>query len=81
MSRLTVVLALGTVAHTSVRQGAGPSGRRASNSRTERCTRSTAGSSLADSYHCSRYNLNTGQLTEAMFHAVIAIVRETLDRG
>ena len=32
---------------------------------------------LADSYHCSRYNTNTGRLTEAMFHAVIeAIVGE-----
>jgi uracil-DNA glycosylase family 4 len=25
---------------------------------------------LADSYHCSRYNTNTGRLTEAMFHQV-----------
>lgn len=25
---------------------------------------------LADSYHCSRYNTNTGRLTEAMFHEV-----------
>jgi uracil-DNA glycosylase len=29
---------------------------------------------LADSYHCSRYNTNTGRLTEAMFHAVFAAV-------
>jgi uracil-DNA glycosylase family 4 len=27
---------------------------------------------LADSYHCSRYNTNTGTLTEAMFKAVVA---------
>ncbi|MDX2222274.1 MAG: uracil-DNA glycosylase [Rhodospirillaceae bacterium] len=27
---------------------------------------------LADSYHCSRYNVNTGVLTPAMFEAVIA---------
>ncbi len=27
---------------------------------------------LADSYHCSRYNTNTGRLTEAMFHAAIS---------
>lgn len=27
---------------------------------------------LADSYHCSRYNTNTGRLTEAMFHDVFA---------
>jgi uracil-DNA glycosylase family 4 len=26
---------------------------------------------LADSYHCSRYNVNTGVLTEAMFHDVM----------
>jgi uracil-DNA glycosylase len=25
---------------------------------------------LIDSYHCSRYNTNTGRLTETMFHAV-----------
>ncbi|WP_233205072.1 uracil-DNA glycosylase [Alkalicaulis satelles] len=25
---------------------------------------------IFDSYHCSRYNTNTGRLTEAMFHAV-----------
>jgi uracil-DNA glycosylase len=33
---------------------------------------------LADSYHCSRYNTNTGRLTPEMFHAVFAGVRETL---
>ena len=26
---------------------------------------------LADSYHCSRYNTNTGRLTEAMFHHAV----------
>jgi len=26
---------------------------------------------LADSYHCSRYNTNTGRLTTAMFEAVV----------
>jgi uracil-DNA glycosylase len=33
---------------------------------------------LADSYHCSRYNTNTGVLTHAMFRAVFAKVRERL---
>ena len=31
---------------------------------------------LADSYHCSRYNTNTGVLTQEMFRAVFAKVRE-----
>ena len=34
---------------------------------------------LIDSYHCSRYNTNTGVLTEQMFHDVFALVRKMLD--
>lgn len=34
---------------------------------------------LLDSYHCSRYNTNTGRLTEAMFDAVFARARELID--
>ena len=33
---------------------------------------------LFDSYHCSRYNTNTGVLTPAMFEAVFARVRDYL---
>ena len=33
---------------------------------------------LADSYHCSQYNVNTGRLTPAMFEAVFARLRELL---
>jgi len=33
---------------------------------------------LFDSYHCSRYNTNTGRLTEAMFEAVFARIRQTI---
>jgi uracil-DNA glycosylase len=33
---------------------------------------------LFDSYHCSRYNTNTGVLTTQMFHDVFARVREFL---
>ena len=35
---------------------------------------------LFDSYHCSRYNTNTGRLTEAMFDGVFADIRAFLDR-
>jgi uracil-DNA glycosylase len=36
--------------------------------------------SLFDSYHCSRYNTNTGVLTETMFRQVFASIRAELDR-
>jgi uracil-DNA glycosylase len=34
---------------------------------------------LIDSYHCSRYNTNTGVLTPQMFRDVIAQARKTID--
>lgn len=34
---------------------------------------------LLDSYHCSRYNTNTGRLTEAMFDDIFAQARDLLD--
>ncbi len=34
---------------------------------------------LFDSCRCSRYNKNTGRLTEDMFHSVFAAVRKELD--
>jgi uracil-DNA glycosylase family 4 len=38
------------------------------------------GRTLVGSYHCSRYNTNTGKLTTAMFDAVFATVRQVIDR-
>jgi uracil-DNA glycosylase len=40
----------------------------------------SGGPVLAPSYHCSRYNLNTGRLTPPMFEAVFAAVRRLVDR-
>ena len=34
------------------------------------------GLTLADSYHCSRYNTNTGRLTTEMFHDVFEAVQD-----
>ncbi|NNL55979.1 MAG: uracil-DNA glycosylase [Woeseia sp.] len=36
---------------------------------------------LLDSYHCSRYNTNTGRLTTAMFRAVFSRARELLNQA
>ena len=33
---------------------------------------------LADSYHCSRYNTNTGRLTTGMFHEVFETIQQAL---
>jgi uracil-DNA glycosylase len=33
---------------------------------------------LFDSYHCSRYNTNTGRLTPEMFRSVLASIKRHL---
>ncbi len=38
-----------------------------------------AGPTLIDSYHCSRYNTQTGRLTEPMFQKVFKRIRKILD--
>jgi len=72
-----VVLALGGIAHRAViralgqRQADDKFGHAAEHRPGERFT-------LLDSYHCSRYNTNTGRLTPEMFRAVFARARELL---
>jgi uracil-DNA glycosylase len=34
---------------------------------------------LADSYHTSRYNIQTGRLTQAMFDAVLTEIRKVMN--
>lgn len=77
MARLEAVVALGLVAHGAVLAALGL---RQSHSKFAHGARHAlpGGVSLTDSYHCSRYNTNTGRLTEAMFHAVFADVRSRL---
>ncbi|RUU76369.1 uracil-DNA glycosylase, partial [Mesorhizobium sp. M7A.F.Ca.MR.362.00.0.0] len=38
------------------------------------------GVTLFSSYHCSRYNTNTGVLTEAMFVSVFSQIAESLQK-
>jgi uracil-DNA glycosylase family 4 len=71
LPRLEAVLALGTVAHGAVLAALGH--------RKNRCRFAHGalhelpdGPLLADSYHCSRYNTNTGRLTVEMFEEVFA---------
>jgi uracil-DNA glycosylase family 4 len=43
--------------------------------------RLSSGATLFDSYHCSRYNTNTGVLTAAMFEDVVGRAAEKVLRG
>jgi uracil-DNA glycosylase len=71
LGRLEAVLALGTVAHQAVLAALGE--RRAAFPFAHGAMHALAGGLLlADSYHCSRYNTNTGKLTRAMFDSVFA---------
>jgi len=74
MPNLHTVLALGVVAHGAVLAAVGL---RQSHCKFAHAARHPlpGGLTLADSYHCSRYNTNTGRLTAGMFGAVIAGVR------
>ena len=77
MPALHTILALGSIAHASTLAAVG---QRPSRWKFAHGVRHVlpGGLLLADSYHCSRYNTNTGRLTEAMFHAVFDAVRADL---
>ena len=81
-ARLAVVIALGRIAHDSVVRALGQrlAALPFAHAREHRIDRG-AGPSLVliDSYHCSRYNTNTGVLIPAMFRAVFARARALLD--
>jgi uracil-DNA glycosylase len=70
LPRLKVVLALGSIAHDAVLVGMG---QRKSTAKFAHGARHALprGMALFDSYHCSRYNTNTGRLTTEMFRDVV----------
>lgn len=74
LPKLTTVIALGRVAHENLisvlglKRGDFTFAHAAQHQLSEQIT-------LFDSYHCSRYNTNTGRLTEAMFHDVFRAAR------
>jgi len=66
----TVLLALGSIAHSAILRGCGlrPSAARFAHGAEFDLPRRLR---LVDSYHCSRYNTNTRRLTTEMFRAVV----------
>jgi uracil-DNA glycosylase len=77
MPSLAIILALGRIAHDSVVVALGERPSRHPFGHGAR--HDLAGMVLYDSYHCSRYNTNTGRLTSAMFEGVFAAIRDELD--
>ena len=77
MRNLAVILALGGIAHHSLL--AALDAKRATHKFAHGALHvMRRGLTLADSYHCSRYNTNTGKLTPAMFETVFEQVRGIL---
>jgi uracil-DNA glycosylase family 4 len=72
---IKAVLALGRIAHETFLTALDQ--RRASFAFAHGAQHELPGTGLTlfDSYHCSRYNTNTGRLTEEMFHSVFRQIR------
>lgn len=77
MPKLRAIVALGRIAHDTVLK---PLNLKASQAPFGHGAVHQAGAfKLYDSYHCSRYNTNTGVLTPDMFRSVFAKVKAELD--
>lgn len=77
LPRLRAIVALGRIAHESVVRVMGePVSKRVF---AHGAAHAVNGVTLFDSYHCSRYNTNTGRLTDAMFRSVFSAVKTYLE--
>ena len=79
LPRLSAIVALGRIAHDSVLRALEAQPSRFVFAHGARHLVARSSLALFDSYHCSRYNTNTGTLTAEMFRAVFAAVRARLD--
>lgn len=77
LPRLRAILVLGRIAHDSTLKALGC--RLAAHPFAHGARHAVAPQlALLDSFHCSRYNINTGRLTLAMFKAVFDAIRREL---
>lgn len=79
LAQLTAIVALGQVAHNAVLDAIEVPRPRFAFAHAA-LHRPSAGFLIADSYHCSRQNTNTGRLTPIMFEAVFERVLGALHR-
>lgn len=78
MRNVRAIVTLGRIAHETTVRALGAKLSAAAFSHGGRAE--IGGLTLFSSYHCSRYNTNTGVLTPKMFRAVFADVRRFLDK-
>ena len=78
LPRLEAIVCLGRIAHDSTLAALAVKSRDAPFAHAAE-HKVGKGRILFDSYHCSRYNTNTGRLTVDMFEKVFAAVRRRLD--
>lgn len=79
MPTLRAIVALGAVAHGTVLSAF--AAKKSAHPFKHGGHYRMGGIELFSSYHCSRYNTNTGVLTSEMFRAVFKAVRRYLDSG
>jgi uracil-DNA glycosylase len=76
MPNLQAIVALGRIAHDATVRAFGK--KLSAHTFAHNVTHDLGRATLIDSYHCSRYNTNTGKLTTPMFEAVFAEARTVL---
>ncbi len=81
MPRLSAIVALGRIAHETVLRALGRRLALHPFAHGARHDLGQAAPKLFDSYHCSRYNTNTGVLTPAMFLDVLRAARDSALAG
>jgi uracil-DNA glycosylase family 4 len=76
MPRVSAIIALGRISHDTLLKVFGL--RAVATPFAHGAVHQAGKLKIYDSYHCSRYNTNTGVLTTEMFHAVFAKVKADL---
>ncbi|WP_118137429.1 uracil-DNA glycosylase [Oceanicella sp. SM1341] len=76
LPRLEAIVCLGRISHESTLRALGA--KLSAHPFGHAARHEIGGLKLFDSYHCSRYNTNTGRLTTEMFETVFAAVRTEL---
>jgi uracil-DNA glycosylase family 4 len=79
MPNLKAILSLGLISHNAVLRARGMKVSAAKFAHGAEHALKDSNVRLFNSYHCSRYNTNTGRLTEEMFHAVFQKIKAALE--